>query len=129
VIHLDTSFLIQAIAGVAACERPVRRWLEQGEELAMSAVAWAEFLCGPLGPTEHQLAIRFITLRVPLTEQHAALAARLYNDTGRRRGSLVDCMIAATAIRSGASLATANAADFRRFLEGGLRLVGERGSS
>jgi hypothetical protein len=62
VIHLDTSFLVQAIAGVAACERPVRRWLEEGEELAMSAVAWAEFLRGPLGPAEHQLAIRFITL-------------------------------------------------------------------
>ena len=122
-IHLDTSFLVQAIAGVAASERPVRRWLEQGEELAMSAVAWAEFLCGPLGAAEHQLAVRFITLRVPLNEQHAALAARLYNETGRRRGSLVDCMIAATAIRSGAPLATANPADFRRFVEEGLRMV------
>ena len=90
----------------------------------MSAVAWALFLCGPHGPTELQLAMRFITLRVPLNEQHATLTARLYNETGRRRGSLVDCMIAATAIRSGAPLATANAADFRRFQEEGLRLVG-----
>ena len=120
-IHLDTSFLVQAIAGVATCERPLRRWLEQGEELAMSAVAWAEFLCGPLGPAEQPLAVRFITLRVPLQEQHAVLAARLYN--GRRRGSLVDCLIAATAIRSGARLATANPADFRRFLGEGLRMV------
>lgn len=89
----------------------------------MSVVAWTEFLCGPLGPADHGFATRFVTVREPLTEHHAALAARLYNETGRRRGSLADCMIAATAIRSKARLATGNPTDFRRFREAGLLLA------
>ena len=53
----------------------------------------------------------------------ATLSARLFNATGRRRGSMQDCMIAAVAIRSSASLATNNALDFRRFVAHGLTIV------
>lgn len=60
---------------------------------------------------------------IALLRADSVLSARLFNLTGRRRGSLTDCMIAATAIRTGASLATADPADFRRFEPAGLTIV------
>ncbi len=64
-----------------------------------------------------------VSERIPFGEGEATLAARLFDDSGRRRGSLADCMIAATAIRAGAALATANPKDFRRFASAGLSLA------
>ncbi|MGH7334304.1 MAG: type II toxin-antitoxin system VapC family toxin [Candidatus Rokuibacteriota bacterium] len=122
-IHLDTSFLIRALARETAEDRRLRRWVGEGEALAVSAVGWAEFLCGPVEAGHLELAGRILEAPVPFLDQDAALAARLFKLGGRRRGSLVDCMIAATALRAGATLATTNPADFRRFARAGLRLA------
>jgi predicted nucleic acid-binding protein len=73
--------------------------------------------------TDLDLVTRVMSERVPFGEGEATLAARLFNDSGRRRGSLADCMIAATAIRAGAALATENPKDFRRFESAGLSLA------
>ena len=91
----------------------------------MSAVAWAELLCGPVAPAGVELVGRVVNDRVPFGEGEAVLAARLFNDSGRRRGSLADCMIAATAIRAGVALATENPGDFRRFTAAGLTLAAD----
>jgi predicted nucleic acid-binding protein len=53
----------------------------------------------------------------------AGASARLFNLTGRRRGSLNDCMIAAIALRVDASVATTDVADFRRFEAAGLQIA------
>jgi predicted nucleic acid-binding protein len=124
VIVLDTSFLIRALARGSTQDARLREWLRNGEEVGMSAIAWAELLCGPIEPGAVELAARVVSRRVAFGEEDAAVAARLFNDTGRRRGSLTDCMIAATALRLDAPLATENPADFRRFEPAGLRLAG-----
>ena len=122
-IHLDTSFLIRALARNSPEDHKLRAWLKGAEPLGMSAISWTEFLCGPVGAEHLELAGRILREPVAFTSVDAALTARLFNLAGRRRGSLIDCMIAATAIRAGAALATTNPADFRRFEPAGLKLA------
>ena len=122
-IHLDTSFLIRALIPGTPEEAKLRGWLGQGEALVMSSVAWTEFLCGPLGSSDGELADRFIERRRDFTPDQAALAARLFNESGRRRALLIDCMIGAAALADSAAIATSNRRDFGRFATSGLKLV------
>jgi predicted nucleic acid-binding protein len=123
VIHLDTSFLIRALVPGTREDRELRRWLAAGERVAMSTIAWTEFLCGPVDAAAAATVNALLAERPPYAEEDAARAAELFNASGRRRGSLVDCMIAAVAVRSGAPLATSNRADFRTLEAEGLRLL------
>lgn len=122
-IHLDTSFLIRSLVRGSAEDRHLRSWIAAGELLGVAAPAWAEFLCGPVGPVEVAAAMRILGQPVSFAADEAEETARLFNLTGRKRGSLVDCMIAATAVRAGAAVATCNAADFRKLQAAGLRIV------
>ena len=122
-IHLDTSFLIRALIPCSPESRRLRDWIGSGEELIINAVAWAEFLCGPLSENDLEIAVRIAGQPHDFTPEHAAIAARLFNESGRRRGAMADCMIAAPAIAEGALLATGNVDDFSRFVEYGLRLA------
>ncbi|MDE0100422.1 MAG: PIN domain-containing protein [Truepera sp.] len=121
-IQLDTGFLIRALNSGSPEDRKLRDWIGAGETLSMSAVAWAEFLCGPLDGSELALAAQIVGEHRDFTSDHATIAAQLFNGTGRR-GSLIDCMIAAAALADGASIATENVADFRRFEHFGLKVV------
>lgn len=89
----------------------------------LSAICWAEFLCGPVRAAEVELVARIVGEPTPFTADDAATAARLFKRAGRRRGTFVDCMVAATALRMRARLATSNRADFRRFESAGLEVV------
>ena len=124
-ILLDTSFLIRALVAGSAQDRQLRHWLAYQEPIGISSIAWAEFLCGPVQAAMLEVVRRFVTVRTAFDEDDALLAAELFNGSGRRRGSLADCMIAATAIRARAALATANVADFRRFCSAGLELAAD----
>jgi predicted nucleic acid-binding protein len=114
-IHLDTSFLIRALSAHSREDRELRGWIAAGVALRMSCIAWGEFLCGPLNARQLALAAAIVGEPEPFVAQDSVQAAELFNRSGRRRGSFIDCMIAATAIRSAARLATANRADFKRF--------------
>lgn len=122
-IQLDTSFLIRALVPGTPEDGLLRRWLQERTPLAVSAVVWTEFLCGPLRAREIQLAARVVGAVLPYGADEAAVAAELFNRSGRRRGSLVDCMVAASALGRDAALATSNPADFRRFEARGLKVM------
>jgi predicted nucleic acid-binding protein len=122
-IHLDTNFLVHALWPDTPQDQLLRQWTTAGETLGISVVAWSEFLCGPVDPTHVDLARALVPEPEPLTTANAVLAADFYNVSGRRRGHLVDCFIAATCVRLGASLATHNRTDFLRLQPLGLKLV------
>jgi predicted nucleic acid-binding protein len=122
-IHLDTCFLIRALVPGTDADHRLREWLSNGHRLCMDSIAWTEFLCGPLEPSERTLAEKIVTERIDYSEQDARRAAEFFNATGRRRGTLADCMIAASAKERGATLATLNSQDFHCFEDFGLRLA------
>lgn len=121
--HLDTNFLIDALVPGSAQEAQLVGWLSAGEPIGMSALAWGEFLCGPLSPTAEGSARQLLTASEPLERLDAEKAADLFNLTGRRSKSYVDCCIAAVAIRLHAPLATSNRSDFVPMTSHGLILA------
>jgi predicted nucleic acid-binding protein len=123
VIHLDTSFLIRALVKDSPQDGQLRDWMRNDERIGISSIAWAEFLCGPVSPIQIKLVTRILGEHTPFGEAEAVFAAGLFNEAGRRRGSLSDCMIAASAIRAEAALATQDPKDFQRFASAGLRLA------
>ena len=122
-VHLDTSFLIRALVRGSAESSRLREWLRSGRSVAISTLVWGELLCGPIDEATAALARRVVPIHVPIATGEAEEAARLFNGTGRRRGSFQDCLVAATALESGAAVATTDRRDFARFLGMGLEIA------
>ena len=123
-IHLDTNYLIGLPVKGSAVALDVDGWLVAGESFAASAIAWTEFLNGPVTPLAVSRAEAVLESRIiSFGRAEAVLAAELFNKTGRRRGSRFDCLIAATAIQAQAEVATVNESDFKVFVPHGLKLA------
>ncbi len=122
-IMLDTNFLIGLDERGGLADLCFRRWVGEGPRTGVSALVWTEYLCGPLSPQSYLSADRLLEWKEPFLPEDARLSAHLFNSSGRRRGTLMDCMIAATAIRCGARLATLNSADFAPLVSHGLELA------
>ena len=124
-IHLDTNFLVDLVTVGSPGSLKIRSWLKAGKSVTTSAVAWSEFCNGPLSKTQKDAAFAVLDHKITdFTWREAEEAARLFNLSGRRRGSHADCMIAASAILAGAPLATYNSEDFHRLVPLGLVLEG-----
>ncbi len=123
-LHLDTNALIALADPSGSVVRMVRTQVEGGILPTASAVAWHEFVRGPLLPDELLRVERVVGSRVQsVSRATAELAARLFNATGRRRTSTANCFIAATAIEQDAQLLTADDDDFKAFVPLGLKLL------
>ena len=122
-IHLDTNILI-GLEGLLRSGNSLVTRMQQGEKAAVSAIAWFEFLNGPVTPTQTALAFAFVQQRVlPFNVAAAAIAAQLFNAAGRKRALKIDILITAAALEANAELLTFNVDDFKPFVPMGLKLV------
>lgn len=123
-ILLDANYLIAGTHAGSVEATHLLNWLGRDESLATTAVAWMEFITGPVS-AEAIDTMRF-TLNdriVAFGSDEAEIAAQLFNAGGRRRNQRYDSMIAAAAISLGARLATRNLSDFQAFVPHGLKLA------
>lgn len=124
-VHLDANVLVALSDPTLPLFATVAEAIARGDQMETSVIAWHEYARGPLLPEDQARAARLLEDRIiALTRQMAELAAQLFNETGRRRASTADCLVAAAAIRADAEFLTDNAADFERFVPHGLRLLG-----
>ena len=114
IVHLDTSALIDAVAGERRAYDRLAELILGGHRLAVSTIAIYEWLRGPR--TERELRSQADLLpsdaMVLFGPDESAVAARLYRSVRRPRGRDLDLAIAACALVHGAALWTANRKDF-----------------
>ena len=113
-LHLDTDFLVCALAGGGPERQLLLDLADSSIELQMSAVAWYEFSRGPR--TEDQLAVARSFLGedgiVPFSEEVAERAARVFRRLGSPRRRANDIAIGVTAVTMKARLVSRNRGDF-----------------
>jgi hypothetical protein len=76
-IHLDTNYLIGLLVRGSPESGNVDAWLATGQTLAASAIAWTEFLNGPVAPLEISRVEAVLQSRIiPFGQKEAALYIR-----------------------------------------------------
>ena len=122
-VHLDTSALVDALAGPRPQLRALIAITERGDRAVISTLVLYEWLRGPRAKTDLIAQEGFFPASeaLPFGAVEADLAARLYSRVRRPRGRDFDLAIAACALVHGAALWTLNRNDFKDIPD--LRLV------
>lgn len=113
-IHLDTSVLIDALGGEKRLASRLRRLLDDGERIHLSALVLFEWRRGPrtAEQIDAQEGLFPSADAVSFGAPEGLVAAEIYRKLKRPRGREVDLAIAACAITHQAKLWTVNTADF-----------------
>lgn len=113
-IVVDTSALIDSLAGPRRSAARLRSFLEAGERLVLPSLVLYEWLRGPRRAEEiaAQEGLLPAAAAVPFDGAAAEIAARLYRTLPRSRGREIDLAIAAHALALEAGLWTLNREDF-----------------
>lgn len=114
-IHLDTSVLVEALAGPARLGPELRDVVQKGERILVSTIVLYEWWRGPRTDRERHIQALLFPEEVAIAfdTASASRAAVLYRAVKRPRGREIDLAIAACAIEHGATLWTLNPEDFR----------------
>jgi predicted nucleic acid-binding protein len=115
VIHLDTSVLVDALAGQRRSAPLLRRTVEGGERMGISTLVLYEWLRGPRTRTEiaAQESLFPAETAASFGPAEALIAARLNREVPRARHRELDLGIAACALAQSARLWTLHPGDFR----------------
>lgn len=113
-VHLDTDFLVYALAAAGPERRRLIEVAESNRAIGISAVAWYEFSRGPRTPEQLATARAFFADDgiVPFSEPLAAASAEVFRQLGSPRRRAADIAIGVTAVLRGATLLSRNARDF-----------------
>jgi predicted nucleic acid-binding protein len=113
-IVLDTSVLIDGLAGARRSESAIRHAIFSGERIVIPTLVLYEWLRGPRRSEEldAQEALFPARATVPFGAEEAMISADLYRAVGRPRSREVDLAIASYALVRHAPLWTLNKADF-----------------
>jgi len=113
-VHLDTDFLIYALARSGPERRRLVELAESENAIGISAIAWYEFSRGPRTPEQLATARALFADDgiVSFSEPIAALAAEIFRQLGSPRRRAADIAIGVTATSLSATLLTRNARDF-----------------
>ena len=110
---LDTNVLISLFQGEPSVTRKLDAWTRAGRELALSIFTIAELLAFRKGTEEDEQKILEFAKQFPciaVTNEVATLAGKLKQ---KHRITIVDAIIAATALIAELPLVTRNVADFK----------------
>ncbi len=112
--HLDTDFLVVALAFAGPERQRLIDLAESENEMQMSSVAWYEFSRGPRTPEQLAVARSFFSEDgvIPFSEGLAALAADVFRNLGSPRRRSADIAIGVTAAAMEGVLLTRNRQDF-----------------
>jgi predicted nucleic acid-binding protein len=111
---VDTSLLIDSLAGPRRSGPLLRRAVAEGERLVVSSLVLYEWLRGPRTAEElrDQELLFPAAAALPFDAEDSRLSAEIYGSLRRARGREIDIAIAATAIRHDIPLWTLNPRDF-----------------